>query len=25
MIDEVTDQWSFLVRNLNMHPTLAAK
>lgn len=25
LIEEVTDQWAFLVRNLNMHTTLAAK
>ncbi len=25
LIDEVTDQYSFLVRNLNMHPNLPAK
>jgi prolyl oligopeptidase len=25
MIEEVTDQWAFLVRNLNMRPTLASK
>ena len=24
-IEEITDQWAFLVRNLNMHPTFAAK
>ncbi|HEU5400365.1 MAG TPA: prolyl oligopeptidase family serine peptidase, partial [Terriglobales bacterium] len=24
-IEEIADQWAFLVRNLNMHPTLASK